>query len=65
MEESQKSVNMKKHQQKFDLERIRQQEIANEASLDEDDLKNKIKKQTRQAQLDKLIRNAGFMEEWL
>jgi len=61
----QKTMNMEKHLQQFDDEAIRQEEEAKRYSAAEADEKERVKQEIRRAQINKLQRNAGFMEEWL
>lgn len=56
---------MEKHLRKFEEEKEKQQENANKYNKDEQDAKDKVKQEIRRAQINKLQRNAGFMEEWL
>ena len=60
----QKVLNMESHVKKFDDEKIRQANVA--ATLDANDVTmNSMRKQEmRRIQINKLQRNAGFMEEW-
>jgi hypothetical protein len=56
---------MENHLQKFDNEAVKQEEEAKRFALAEKDEKERIKQEIRRAQINKLQRNAGFMEEWL
>ena len=56
---------MEGHLQKFDDEAVRQYEEAKRHSANEKDEKEAQKQEIRRAQINKLQRNAGFMEEWL
>lgn len=55
---------MERHLEKFDIEQKRQQDEANKYHKDELEAKDKMRQETRRAQINKLQRNAGFMEEW-
>lgn len=56
---------MENHLQKFDDEAAKQDEEAKRYYQNEKDEGNRIKQEIRRAQINKLQRNAGFMEEWL
>ena len=65
MNKPQKQQNMEGHLKQFEDEAIRQ---ANEAAryLQEEKMEGeRVKQEIRRAQINKLQRNAGFMEEWL
>lgn len=61
----QKTMNMENHLEKFDDEAVRQNEEAKRYSAAESEEKERMKQEIRRAQINKLQRNAGFMEEWL
>ena len=61
----QKTMNMENHLQKFDNEAMRQDEEAKQYAAAEKEERERIKQEIRRAQINKLQRNAGFMEEWL
>ena len=50
---------------KFDDEAVRQEEEAKRYAAAEKEERERIKQEIRRAQINKLQRNAGFMEEWL
>lgn len=56
---------MEKHLDKFEQERLTQEDHASKAQNEETDAKDKMRQEIRRAQINKLQRNAGFMEEWL
>ncbi|CDW76374.1 sperm flagellar protein 2 [Stylonychia lemnae] len=60
----QKVLNMEKHLDKFDQEKQRQEDQAKRFHSEEMDAKDKMRQETRRAQINKIQRNAGFMEEW-
>ena len=60
----QKQINMEKHLSKFDAEQQRQERLAASAHKEEMEAKDRVKQEIRKAQINKLQRNAGFMEEW-
>ena len=62
---SQKGINLDDHLHKFEEIRMKQEEQARKGDQDEDFMNTKMKLDMRKAQIDKLQRNAGFMEEWL
>jgi hypothetical protein len=57
-------MNMENHLQKFEMEAVRQSEEAKRFSNVEKDENERVKQEIRRAQINKLQRNAGFMEEW-
>ena len=61
----QKMMNMENHLQKFDDEAVRQAEEAKRYHQAEKDEAERVRQEIRRAQINKLQRNAGFMEEWL
>jgi len=61
----QKTMNMELHLKKFDDEAVRQAEEAKRHNASEVDDSERMKQEIRRAQINKLQRNAGFMEEWL
>lgn len=65
MTRAQKLDNMDKHLQKFEETRRRQEEDAKQQQQEQEELEVKIKSDLRKANIDRLQRNAGFMEEWL
>ena len=58
-------MNMENHLQKFDDEAVRQAEEAKRYHQAEKDEAERVRQEIRRAQINKLQRNAGFMEEWL
>lgn len=62
---AQKTDNMESHLQKFEDERLRQEAQAAQDEKEEELMKTRLKQDIRKANIDKLQRNAGFMEEWL
>jgi hypothetical protein len=58
-------MNMENHLQRFDDEAVKQEEEAKRFAASEKDEKERIRQEIRRAQINKLQRNAGFMEEWL
>ena len=60
----QKVLNMESHLDKFEKEKVRQEGTAKTFHLEELDAKDKMRQEIRRAQINKLQRNAGFMEEW-
>jgi hypothetical protein len=58
-------MNMENHLQQFDDEAVRQDEEAKRYAAAEKEEKERIRQEIRRAQINKLQRNAGFMEEWL
>lgn len=65
LNDSQKNLNLKSHLNKFEEIRKRQESKAQQAEQEENEMHTKLKQDMRKAQIDKLQRNAGFMEEWL
>ena len=61
----QKTMNMEKHLKQFEDEAVRQDAEAKRYEAAEAAEKERIKQEIRRAQINKLQRNAGFMEEWL
>ena len=61
----QKLMNMERHLQKFDDEAHRQADEAHRYYQAQKDEQDRVKQEIRRAQINKLQRNAGFMEEWL
>lgn len=61
----QKLMNIDAHLQKFTDEAVRQDEEAKRHERSEKEDKERVKQEIRRAQINKLQRNAGFMEEWL
>ena len=55
---------MEKHLEKFESEKQRQENQAQRFHSEELDAKDKMRQETRRAQINKIQRNAGFMEEW-
>lgn len=56
---------MEDHLKKFDDEAVRQNEEAKRHDQAEKEEAERVKQEIRRAQINKLQRNAGFMEEWL
>ena len=56
---------MEKHLRKFEEEKDRQDMNATKYKHEEQESKDRVKQEIRRAQINKLQRNAGFMEEWL
>ena len=65
LNESQKAVNERNHLSKFEEIRQKQEAQAQREDQKEREMKIKMKQDMRNSQIDKLQRNAGFMEEWL
>ncbi|CAI2385760.1 unnamed protein product [Moneuplotes crassus] len=65
LNESQKNINLKNHLKKFEEIRQKQEAQAHREDEKEHEMKIKLKHDMRHSQIDKLQRNAGFMEEWL
>lgn len=65
MNEAQKEINLRTHQHKFEEIRQRQEEKAKRDEDNEYKRKLQMLSDTRKGQIDKIQRNAGFMEEWL
>lgn len=63
--DSQKNINLNNHLNKFEEIRMKQEAQAKREEEEEKDLKKRMKQDMRKAQIDKLQRNSGFMEEWL
>ena len=61
----QKTMNMENHLRKFEDEASRQAAEAAQHAAAEAEEKERIKQEIRRAQINKLQRNAGFLEEWL
>mmetsp|Transcript_6306 Transcript_6306/g.10250 ORF Transcript_6306/g.10250 Transcript_6306/m.10250 type:complete len:141 (+) Transcript_6306:258-680(+) len=61
----QKTMNIERHLKKFDDEAVRQSEEAKRLANVEKEEKDRVKQEIRRAQINKLQRNAGFLEEWL
>ena len=57
-------MNMENHLQQFDHEAVRQSEEAKRLDNADKDENERTKQEIRRAQINKLQRNAGFMEEW-
>lgn len=62
---SQKNINLDSHQHKFEEIRMKQEAQAKREEEEEQEMQQRMKQDMRRAQIDKLQRNAGFMEEWL
>ena len=62
---AQKEIDLEAHLKKYDEEKNRQDTLA--ARLDKEDRENNLrrKQDMRRIQINKLQRNAGFMEEWM
>jgi len=56
---------MERHQQKFEDEKLRQDAVANKGDREEREARERKLSELRAAQINKVARNAGFMEEWL
>jgi len=56
---------MEKHLSRFEEEKLRQERRAEEAKKEELEAQGKVRQDIRKAQINKLVRNAGFMEEWM
>lgn len=56
---------MERHLQKFEDEKLRQDNIAQLGDRDERDARERQLQEMRAVQINKVARNAGFMEEWL
>ena len=61
----QKQLLMERHLQKFDDEQIRQDTLAKKGDREEREAHERMLQEMRAAQINKVARNAGFMEEWL
>ena len=60
----QKQLNMESHLQKFEEEKNRQAAVAARGENEERQVAAMRKQEMRRIQINKLQRNAGFMEEW-
>jgi len=60
----QKTLNMEKHLTKFGAERVSQEASASRAEAHDKFKKADASSELRRVQINKLQRNAGFMEEW-
>ena len=58
-------MNMEAHLKQFDDEAVRQQMEADRFQKETKEEQARVKQEIRRAQINKLQRNAGFMEEWL
>ena len=65
MNEAQKEVNLRTHQNRFEEIRQKQEEKARREDENEQNRKTQQLADTRRGQIDKIQRNSGFMEEWL
>lgn len=65
LNESQKNVNLRNHLNKFEEIRKKQEFEAKREEEMERERQIKMRQDVRKANIDKLQRNAGFMEEWL
>lgn len=61
----QKQIIMDRHQKKFEDERVRQDQVAKKGDREELEARERGLMERRAAQINKVARNAGFMEEWL
>jgi hypothetical protein len=62
---AQKDIDLENHLQVFEVERVRQAEVAAKADQEDIDEEMRRKQEVRRIQINKLQRNAGFMEEWM
>lgn len=60
----QREVNMEKHLGKYTAEQRRQEEARAKYFKEQREIKEKMSADVRKAQINKMIRNAGFIEEW-
>ena len=60
----QKQLNIESHLQKFEEEKNRQAAVAARGENEERQVAAMRKQEMRRIQINKLQRNAGFMEEW-
>lgn len=65
MNKPQKTMNIESHLKQFKDEEARQTEEAARFDKSQKEEKERVKQEIRRAQINKLQRNAGFMEEWL
>jgi hypothetical protein len=56
---------MERHLKKFEDEKLRQDMVANQGDREEREARERKLSELRAAQINKVARNAGFMEEWL
>ena len=56
---------MERHLQKFEDEKLRQDGVAQTGDREEREARERQLQELRAAQINKVARNAGFMEEWL
>lgn len=56
---------MEKHLTKYEEEKARQERIAAKANQLEVEAQEKARSEMRKIQINKVVRNAGFMEEWM
>ena len=61
----QKHINIERHLHKFEVEKERQDDQRMMFMREQQDANDRMKQEMRKAQINKLQRNAGFMEEWL
>jgi hypothetical protein len=62
--EPEKNIRLRNHLSKFDEEKARQEKVAHLAEAEKQNLLLKMSQDRRKAQISKIQRNAGFMEEW-
>lgn len=65
LNEAQKDVNLRSHQNKFEEIKRKQEEKAKKEEEEEQRRRAQMQSEYRKGQIDKIQRNAGFMEEWL
>ena len=58
-------MNMENHLEKFSDEAVRQDEEAKRYAAADREEQERSKQDVRRGQINKLQRNAGFLEEWL
>lgn len=56
---------MERHLQKFEDEKMRQDAVAKYGDREEREARERQLAELRAVQINKVARNAGFMEEWL
>jgi hypothetical protein len=62
---SQKNINLATHLHKFEERMMKQEAQAKKEEAEDNKIRMKMKQDMMKAQIDKLQRNTGFMEEWL
>jgi hypothetical protein len=62
--EPEKNIRLRNHLGKFEDEKMRQEYVAHISEQEQQNLTLKMGQDRRKAQINKMQRNAGFMEEW-